>query len=836
MASLSPRRRLWLALAAAGLAGLLALGHWGPDAGLRWATQKALHALGWSRVSITHADLSLFNGAIVIKSIEAGKGLGAALGIDGLDIRFRWPPLLSRRIAIDSLDLTGVAVGIRRTGDRVEVNGLPLAISGGGGNAWSFDVASLILRNSRFDLSDGAFSASVDVDRFELHDLKSWSADTPARFRLTGRINGAAMSIDGQATPFAASPEAGLTVDLDGFDLGGIAELAKRAHLPPPAGRIALRLTLAGNRDGIRLDGTVAATAFSSPLAEGQASAGRIQWHGQAALGRQPRITGTLTAEGLAAEMAGTGLALSRLDWTGGIRLDGDFAASGRLGLDDVRLQAAPLTAQARRIGIEGSFAPGSADGILPPLSGQGTASVDGLTVQEPGTDWLSAEHVEIAGLHLAAGQPARAARLDARAVGILAGRGGGDANFRRRFETRRMVAGTLRLDADGRLAVADATATDATLRATRTKTGWLGQPRAGGTGPAPRWALDRLRLDGRSKVDFDDRTLPETVRLSLDGVDLSLGELDTARPDHDSPFSLKARIGEGRVALNGTLRPFAERPGATVAGTLRNIDLPPLSPYAADSLGVHLHTGQLDADIRVASVDGKLDGKLDLSLAQLFVAQPDPNARLARQADMPVETVLDLLRDSDNRIHLTIPVRGDLDKPDFDVSDAVGQAVGGALKSTVVTTFKVAFPVAALIGLVIDEAEKPRLSLEPLSFAPGSAELSGTAAQRLDGIGELLTKRPGLKLSLCGMAATAADWPALLQKGSLLARLQKLVGQDQSVPPDPERLSGLAQSRAGAAKAYLAEQGGIDPGRLFTCRPQVGDDGKTTPGVRLLL
>ena len=40
--------------------------------------------------------------------------------------------------------------------------------------------------------------------------------------------------------------------------------------------------------------------------------------------------------------------------------------------------------------------------------------------------------------------------------------------------------------------------------------------------------------------------------------------------------------------------------------------------------------------------------------------------------------------------------------------------------------------------------------------------------------------------------------------------------------PPNRDQLSALAERRANAARDFLADQGSIDTGRLFGCRPTV--------------
>ena len=380
--------------------------------------------------------------------------------------------------------------------------------------------------------------------------------------------------------------------------------------------------------------------------------------------------------------------------------------------------------------------------------------------------------------------------------------------------------------------------------RLVRTADGFEGFPAAEGEGGGEpmRLGLARLTVTG-GRVEFEDRTPSEPVRLTVDDIELAARRLDTGRPDRDSPFRLSARLQGARIEARGALRPFASTLSGSVKGRVEALDLPALSPYAADTFGVRLHTGQFDGDLAVSLDRGALDGRMDIVLSRLFVDQPDPRAPLARQADMPVETVLDLLRDSEQRIRLTIPVRGDLSRPDFDVSDAVSQAVGGALKSTVLTTLKVAFPVVALIGLVIDEASTPRLSLEPLVFAAGEQALTPAHEEHLGTVAELLHQRPGVKLTICGVAVPAADWPPLAERrrrerADLLSRLREMVGRPP-VPaedtPDRDLLGELADRRNQAVKGWLVAAG-VEPGRLFVCRPRLSEEPGAVPAVDLLI
>lgn len=883
-------RRRWIGAGVGAVVLGAAVAGWNtlPGAGLRWAVVDGLRRLGMAEVSLSDADISLFGGKVVVHSIVANAPGGRPLGLRDLTLGFHWRPLLDRKVVVDALALEGLDIEVTRTAKGIEVNGLPLAVTGGGGaggDAWTYDLGSLRLSNSRLILADGATRLVVELDRLDLDDLSSGSPEVPLKFHLAGRANGAPLTLTGTATPFAADPGFAARLDVDRFDLAALAALQAKGHLaahlglsgrateweaagtlaveaPAVAGATAKTLAVELGRlhhrgDVLTLKGaadlgglaaaagpaTVAAATLHLDAAELAWAAGshRLSWSGGAA------------AQGLKVTADGIDAAPERLAWSGRAELDPATLAGraeGRVETDRLQAVFGALTLGLRRLAVDGRAEFGQ--GGVAATATLGLAA-DGLLLREPGLgqDWLSAEHIDATDLQLSTTGGVAIGRLAAKTVaGLRRDRVGPARGFPWRAEARTLAAERLRLDTDGAAGAASAVFDGLTLRLTRTDDGFLGlaagpaapqQPPAAQPAPLPPLALGRLSVTGASKVVFEDRTTPERVRIELQAVELSLADLDSAKPERDSPFSLNAEIGEATIAAHGHARPFAAELSGEVLGEIRGLELPPLSPYAADALGVTLHTGHFDGKLQVAARRRALEGKVDLVLSDLFVDQPDPNAPLRRKVDMPIETVLDLLRDGEDRIRLAIPIGGDLANPDFDVSDAVSQAVAGALKSTAVTTLKVMFPVAAIIGMVIDADDHPHLSLQPVVFDPGAEALPDGAPARLDGVAELLKARPNLKLKLCGKAGPA-DWPALferrrLERQPLLAKLQKLVGLDakELPPPNHDALAELAAHRAGLAKEYLADRAGIDAARLFECRPEVEPEGK--PGrVDLLL
>lgn len=876
-----------------------------PSAGLRWGLIRTLHGFGMVEVSVSAADLSLFHGNVVVRQMVARPPEGEALGVKDFALRFRWRPLLDKRVVLDRVALEGVEIQVRREGGGLVINGLPLAVAaappGQAESRWGIDVAALDLSNSRLIVMDGDAKAEIAVRTLTVENLHSRDPANAPSFALQGTLNGADITLTGSVSPFAATPSFTLDAVLRGLDLAPLRAVAARAGLGGLGGRADLSLSVAGTlrESGLAVRGTgklevlapTVATTLATPAAVPAARLAlnlrRADWDGH-----RLELAGSLDATDLRGKGAGgEGSAATltleadrlgwdgKLDWQGSLGLTGgrlvtadgevqpeSLAWTGHLGLDpggdspsgraEGRLDLGPLRLSVAdtAIGQKHAVIEGWAEfGHAAPVTAGLTLTAEGLTASQPvsGQGWLALERLTLSGFKATADGASSAERLTI--GGLAALKRDGKAGYPWRIEARALRLDHLARNGDGDMAVAEARLDGLTARLTRTKDGLLGVPAAPAKAPArqededaPGLSLGRLVVGGNSRIVFEDRSSAETVRLEAQPVELALADLDSDRPDRDSSFDLRATIGEARIVATGQARPFAESLSGRIDGHITALELPPLSPYLAQALGIHLQTGHFDGTFNGGIARGALNGKLNLELSNLFIAPPDPGAPIAKKMDMPIGTVLDLLRDSEDRIRLSLPIGGDLANPDLDISDAVAQAVAGALKSTVLTTLKLAFPVATLISMAVDAEDSARLALAPLGFAAGADTLSDAHRETLGKIAELMRARPGLTLTLCGKA-DATDWPVLVERQRaedkpFVVRLERMAGVQRTAadagPPNPDILAGLAGTRADLAKAFLVDKAGIDPGRLFACRPEVDPaaSGGKGPRVELLL
>ncbi|WP_377314216.1 DUF748 domain-containing protein [Phaeospirillum tilakii] len=797
---------------------------------------------------------------------------GAPVTLSGTVLPFAAEPAFTLDASASGLDLAAIAAGLAEIGLTEARGAADLAVTASG--RLGADGAH-VEGQGRLDIARAALAQPVTfrADRFAL-----------ALGHLTWA--GGQLDLDGSAEA------AGLTIDLG----GGTALAASKARLETPAARLVGRhLTAQGSLD------TEGFAVKGSPPA---LTAARGHWAGdlESDRGAPFRIGGTVTLDeakladraysGQAGRVSLTGrllttpagapfplrsdgaleAGLDRLHLTAGdisatvgqtrlsARLEPaparsalplTLAGPSRLELRDGRLTAGEVAASLGHGEVTAELAPVPA-GAAVPVTARGKIAAERLAIgpARGHEEWLAVER--IAGDELALTRDGHAGAARIRAEGLAALRRTGGNAYPWRIEAR-----ALRLDRpshDGRTTRAEeARLDDLTLRLTRTGEGLLGFSAAtaatgtddGRPQPPPRLALGRVVVAGASRLTFHDRTLPEPLRLEVSPIDLTIERLDGTHPDHDSPFRLATAIGSASIAASGTLRPFASPPGGRIDSRISALELPPFSPYVADALGLQLRTGHFDGTLRGEAKSGALDAGLDLTLSNLAIAAPDPHAPLLQRTGLPIETVLDLLRDGEGRIKLSIPVKGRLDSPDFDFSDAVNQAIGGALSSAVMTTLKVAFPLTALISLIGEDSDGGRLTVAPLTFAPGDASLGDEQRALLDRAATLLQGRAGLHLTLCGKA-TLAEGPVVAARRRaddhpVLSRLQRLIGAEPPPPgeltaEDRAALQALADRRSAAAKAYLAEKAGIPPERLYSCRGEIEEGNDKAPRVDLLL
>ena len=312
--------------------------------------------------------------------------------------------------------------------------------------------------------------------------------------------------------------------------------------------------------------------------------------------------------------------------------------------------------------------------------------------------------------------------------------------------------------------------------------------------GPAFPVTVRRVRLDN-SSMNYADLSLvlPFATRIhSLNGVVAGLGSDANSR----ATVKLDGRVDEfGLVKVDGALAALEPKVFTDLAVIFRNVPMSTLSPYSATFAGRRIVAGTIDLDLEYKIDHSELLGenKVVLHKLQLGERVESPGAM-----KLPLDLAIAILSDADGRIDIAVPVRGNVDHPEFSYGHVIWQAL-----VTVITKVATA-PFRALGALFGGGGEK----LEAIAFEPGSDVVLPPEREKLKRVGEVLGKRPALKVMVHGGYDAKLDGEALRAlrvRQDLAQRLEVKLkpGED----PGPVALDDPKTQRA--LEALLTERGG---------------------------
>lgn len=207
-----------------------------------------------------------------------------------------------------------------------------------------------------------------------------------------------------------------------------------------------------------------------------------------------------------------------------------------------------------------------------------------------------------------------------------------------------------------------------------------------------------------------------------------------------------------GKMLVKGKINPLSDDLYTDIDADFDKIELSSLTPYSGRYAGYTIDKGKLSLHLNYKIANNLLDSSNHLILDQFELGSPvDSDESL----NLPLKLALALFKDKNGIIDITLPVKGDMNDPDF--------AIGGLIMQAFVNiiTKAVASPFSMLANLVEGDADE----LNSVAFALGSATLTEDQITQLNTLAEVLNKRPNLILEIRAMVDKELDGLALKQQ-----------------------------------------------------------------------
>lgn len=751
---------------------------------------------GGDRVVFEDVDFNPFTAELILKGLEVQTDSKTTLSFKRVAASLAWSPLLDKKIAIDRVELSSFTILIdQQSEDALLVGSIRIPDGEPSKNdtdetptTWMAGIETLILNDVHVQYAAQQLELALDISTLELNHLHQWAQDDPARLTVNGSLNQAPFTLDAKLTPLAAQPVYQGKLTLNGLPLDAFTQVAQSA-VTQLAGNLSYdgKFVFIQKKGGFLLkhEGDVNLQALDVSLNDPV-----LHMTSEAI-----SINGTL-------ELIGT-------DSTPEIQL-----------ISNITLQNLHLIAEEDKLELL------SADTLQ--LTGLNLAATNKLAIASIQADKLklgrNADHkIKDAFIDVGQFEVSTLAFSDDLLTIDKVHYQDGYSRIKRNADGQWRVIGII----------------DSMIRLSKQQQAEVA-PVADAPAKNPlAMAINRIKISGDSKISFLDQSVKPEYKTELKIDTILVENLDTRKPEQHSNFKLAGRIGKyTRLNLNGYALPFQQPFGIEIKVQIDALDLPPLTSYTRESLGLVLKSGALNTDTVLSIDKQQMKGQIDLKLHQLELETVKNKNSLQSKIPIPLNVALDTLRDGNDTITLKIPIEGDPNRPSFDSKDAINKALATGVKKGALTYLTFALqPYGALITAAKYAGEElNKVRLKPVSFEAGLTDIDTEDKDYLSKVANILKDRPKIAIKLCGVAVDA-DKLYLQQQAVTQSNKNSKSKDSKPVAISDEQLVTLAGDRADRVKDYLIKQFNIPASHLASCQPRiVTDSSDAQPRTDLLI
>lgn len=265
---------------------------------------------------------------------------------------------------------------------------------------------------------------------------------------------------------------------------------------------------------------------------------------------------------------------------------------------------------------------------------------------------------------------------------------------------------------------------------------------------------IDNIFLQ-QGSIHFNDRFIKPNYHAKLSALSGQIGPLQTGK---SGKIDIQGMVGKtSPLKISGSIDPFGTELQMDIVAKVKDIDLPPLSPYSEKFVGYAIEKGKLSADVNYQIENGALSADNKIFLDQLTLGE-----KVDREdaASLPLDLALTLLKNRRGEIDIHLPLKGSINDPEFNLGDIIFQAFVNLITKAITSPF-------ALLGAAFEGGEE----LSEITFTPGFATIEDESLQRLQALAGILNDRPSLELEISSHVDPVAD-----HEGLKLAILQNKV------------------------------------------------------------
>ncbi|MEH0022301.1 MAG: DUF748 domain-containing protein [Desulfobacter sp.] len=307
------------------------------------------------------------------------------------------------------------------------------------------------------------------------------------------------------------------------------------------------------------------------------------------------------------------------------------------------------------------------------------------------------------------------------------------------------------------------------------------------GSATPPEVNIGTITIQG-GHVNFTDYFTTPNFTANMTGI---AGSVTGLSSQGQAPAEVRLKGTHGRhspLDIAGRIDLLKKERFVDATVSFKNIELPEFNAYAMKYLGYKIDKGKLVLDLNY-----NIRGNALSSQNRLFFDQLTLGDRVDSKdaTSLPVQLAISLLKNARGEIDLDLPVKGNLDDPEFSYGSVVVKTFQNLILSVVQAPFRF---LGTLLGIGGEE-------LGFVAYAPGRAVLEETSREKLDRLISILAEKENISLEITGQYDVQKDDEELrASKYETLLRSYLPGKSPEGSPPVP--LTGEMRERA-ISQAY---------------------------------
>lgn len=289
-----------------------------------------------------------------------------------------------------------------------------------------------------------------------------------------------------------------------------------------------------------------------------------------------------------------------------------------------------------------------------------------------------------------------------------------------------------------------------------------------GKTGKPMQLHVGSLRVEDAS-VTYNDHTLPDEFHFPVTGLSVSADDLTTAGGNNAQVRATLPGGGHLMVRWKGDIVNWKNYQDLFL--TIKGLDMRQISPWAVAYTGYPVEDGTFGLTTRLAVNNSELDNqnKIDIYKAKVGDRRKDISA----EVKIPLKAALYILKDKDDKILIEMPVKGNIDNPEFNYMKVVWKTLGNLLVKVATSPARA---LGSALGINSDE-------LEFMVVAPDQHGLTSEQYHILSDLSSIAQSDPRITITLTLHMPATDDAEAAAKRNEWLNEQVVRYVAEQGVP-----------------------------------------------------